>query len=1157
MSLIGSIIASLFLVFFFIHLGFENETVSRGGHSEKDRMQYALVNEDLGAVFEDQNYALGQDFVTLINKDMNNRWETTTRSIATSGVEEGYFDAKIIIPQDFSEKLLSLQSIRPEHALIEYQVREGQNEITNQVIRQNVDEIVQEFNQRVIQMYFSSIVGNLSEAQRNVNQMTGTQISHQERLEGQVYTPFKEIPGTYADILNVTSILDEGNQTFQSEQQAFVQSVFELLEGNSQTLAEAGESTVQVKDSIHGYTEEANSKIRQAVDQFTDQFEVHKQQLEEQWRNDTSNYRNQHDDFHSTIVDQLNAFYTSSSGQSTGVYSDFLTSAKTFQVTQTARLDELEVAISDLEKQVTSLKELKTEVALIFYDDEQATPETVTEEQVKAAIIKLIQKEGERTPNLNEDYFETIASSLKQVSDKSLEFLLIELVKQELIAEELAALFLSELTIVRRYAEEFDLTLGADSRFAMLEEGEIHRDVISIPAEVATFSIDTHRDTTISLRNDDDAQGRVSFHLDAMRIAQVEKELNQQLSASNYQTSIVNVTPESFTITQPVFQGDGTSLDANVLPKVGVEEDGEMNVDTEEESEPVPQEEEQLPPSMTVAKRPSKISMTINLPVTWSLTEQQQKRSYNEIAYYWSDGVTRQIEQSYAVYINMDQPLVDDLSELMNQFQKLNTAAQQIVTLLGNPEESLTIQGYATMLGESHANGKTMIELAGEDSVYRRYGNITDSELKELITERLYEEYKNAGDNLYTKVDDQIVRLISTIGTTEDQNSQEDVPTLYGLLNLMTVPDKLLQEAEKLNHWFDDASQQINRSYQSWMEAEKIDASTVVSESNPHPSENDTGIIDIETEAIIQTLRELVNSSQSAITFTEQSAANVQDVAPLINELNETTTQVQNDAQGILTTLSQTVSESGISALENQEYAQVFEKVLENTRVGGADNQQVFHFLSGPIQGTGEFGRTQQTSLLPYYTTLISAILFLLVPNILQGYMGNRVARKKDFLTEQTIVWRNTLNMVIVVSTTVLLSAFFATITTLNAGSINKFSWFTYAFLVIASGLLLILAGIRQYKKMTLYIYGLVLGLYLMLTPILGVTTTPGSLVSLLYRLSPLQNIQNGYTALLNGWRVSWGTYVVLILLTGLGLGLNMIVRPTDKRGGEYENETT
>ncbi len=66
-------------------------------------MQYVLVNEDRGADFEGQQYLLGTDFVTLINKDTANRWETTTRNIATAGLENGQFDAKIIIPQDFSE----------------------------------------------------------------------------------------------------------------------------------------------------------------------------------------------------------------------------------------------------------------------------------------------------------------------------------------------------------------------------------------------------------------------------------------------------------------------------------------------------------------------------------------------------------------------------------------------------------------------------------------------------------------------------------------------------------------------------------------------------------------------------------------------------------------------------------------------------------------------------------------------------------------------------------------------------------------------------------------------------------------------------------------------------------------------------------------------
>ncbi len=210
--------ATFLLLLFFIHLGFKDENVTRSSKDQTTKMQYALVNEDKGASFEGKRYALGSDFVTLINKDTANRWETTTRNIATSGVENGQFDAQIIIPQDFSEKLLSLQAVSPEQASVEYQVRDGQNELTNQAIQDKVNTILKDFNQRVIQMYFSSIVGNLVIAQQNVNQITDTQLLYQNQLEETIQQPFKEIPMNYTTVLSTASILDEDNKLFTNEQ---------------------------------------------------------------------------------------------------------------------------------------------------------------------------------------------------------------------------------------------------------------------------------------------------------------------------------------------------------------------------------------------------------------------------------------------------------------------------------------------------------------------------------------------------------------------------------------------------------------------------------------------------------------------------------------------------------------------------------------------------------------------------------------------------------------------------------------------------------------------------------------------------------------------------------------------------------------------------
>ncbi|WP_412030627.1 type VII secretion protein EsaA, partial [Enterococcus faecalis] len=268
-----AILASFLLLLFFIQLGFKDDNVTRSSNDQTMKMQYALVNEDKGASFEGKRYALGSDFVTLINKDTTNRWETTTRNIATSGVENGQFDAQIIIPQDFSEKLLSLQAVNPEQVSIEYQVRDGQNELMNQAIQDKVNTILKDFNQRVIQMYFSSIVGNLVTAQQNVNQITDTQVLYQKQLEENVYQPFKEIPTNYTTVLSTASILDEDNKSFTTEQEAFVKSVQTLLENNNKSLESSKETTTAVKKSVDDYSKEANKKIKKSVEQFNEQFE--------------------------------------------------------------------------------------------------------------------------------------------------------------------------------------------------------------------------------------------------------------------------------------------------------------------------------------------------------------------------------------------------------------------------------------------------------------------------------------------------------------------------------------------------------------------------------------------------------------------------------------------------------------------------------------------------------------------------------------------------------------------------------------------------------------------------------------------------------------------------------------------------------------------
>ena len=104
--------------------------------------------------------------------------------------------------------------------------------------------------------------------------------------------------------------------------------------------------------------------------------------------------------------------------------------------------------------------------------------------------------------------------------------------------------------------------------------------------------------------------------------------------------------------------------------------------------------------------------------------------------------------------------------------------------------------------------------------------------------------------------------------------------------------------------------------------------------------------------------------------------------------------------------------------------------------------------------------------------------------------------------------------------------------------------WIIYAITVMTLLTGLITAGARMQREVTLFIFGLILGLYILLTPFLGILVKAGTFVQVLYRFSPLQNIEAGYTALVSGGTVGITTLLGLILATVAVFGASLFLRP-------------
>lgn len=1111
------VVGSILLLSLLSYIGFKSENVQQATNEKTTKMQYVLVNEDKGTTFEGKKYSLGTDFVTLINQDNQNRWETTTRDIATRGIQEGQFDAQIIIPQDFSERLLSLQSISPEKALVEYQVREGQNEVTNQAIQTKVNDILKDFNQRIVQMYFSSIVGNLSDAQQNVNQMVGLENTHQSTLEKDIYLPFKDVPTNFTSVTETASILDEENKVFTKEQEAFVEAVKSLMETNNNGLEENSKSTEEVQKSVNEYADEANDKLDTSIQQFNEQFELQKKQLELQWGNDLSNYKNQYDLFNKSINNQLGLFYTAGTDetQATGVYADFLLNAEKFNESQGKRITELKTEIGDLEDQVKQLTDLRNEVSNKYFNEE-VLPENlgnISEEGVRTAIQNLIllpqnQSELDKNYEMSIQTQLDILHGLALPSNQDFSTLTTMLLNKNIINHQTKNTLDAANQIVTRYDTSFT---GDGSQFKLLDTTPKNNEIKSFETtNMVSVSLNSSLQYLEVSTSTDNGNVKVS-NLDSI-VNDLSTKLNYALQSTDYQMNV--------------------SKDANNSNKLIIARSLKSD-------------------DITNPRKPQQNSMayTFKTNFLWEYANDDSDLEYFQTKYSWKLNGAVQNEGQLAVYIDKDEPLKSDLPGLFELFNQLTLTAEKITTIYANPTESstdLSIQSFADYISTPDNESKLFKELAAKNSIYWLYNNITDEKAKnQFIPDSLVVNYKENGIALYNNVDTQINELKKVIGVAGDLNTG-DSPTLYGTLNLMEKPRMLLDEADKLKAWYDQATAAVDTTYNSWSEADKVVAESVITDNNPHPEKNQTASINAETESLVKSIQTLASSSKETAQTTGEAAAKVKDISPDIQNLKESTKRVETNANGILNNLDKTVSEVQATTKDNSDYAKKFDKVLANTKNGGADNKTVFNFLSNPIQDKGEFGKTRQNSLIPYYATLIGAFISLFVAIGLQRYMKRRRVSKEDLMLNPSRAWYNLPNVLTALVIVGVLAIAFGLNLSLVVGLNAKIAWFSYAFLILFAGTLLILGLMRQFRVLTLCLCGGVLGLFFMLTPLLGVATKSGTFINLLFRFSPLQNIQNGFTALLNGGSIGWLSYLVLVVLAIGGILLNFWVKPEE-----------
>ena len=1119
---------ALVLVLILIYIGLLSDDLRIMSTMGATDVSYVLVNEDLGTVFNGVEHNLGAEFIALITQDTQNRWQTASRSVAEAGFRSGAFDVMIILPQDFSTRLLALQSFTPEQAEIIYEVRHGQNELVNMSINAQVTDVLNEFNERIVRMYFASMLNSLFDAQLEFGVLVGGESERHHFFMNHVQNLFLSLPSEFLSVVAQSETLQGRTEGWRLGHEHFVETTQGALTTNVETMYA---NTDALANYIALMLQISEVNLRNT------QFAMNRQHDADEYY-----YRGQFSALYDDVFRRMEGFYDNEMHNFSGRGEDF-------RVNQDRLQQSLDAQIAALSDQEDELEALRDFVAGTFFVG-NAPPMGADDESVREALIRMI---AERDPDecLAQIYIDTIEEYFKQLDFYGVrDTMLSDLYRMRIITYDQRDEYLYQLRIIERFANEngFSFAPTVDFSWDQDDMSQIHSARFW---RAKSFSLDPEQViNTIQL----DAPDHIFIH--DINIDDLITQINEQTPAD----ALEDVTVDFVTVNENI---------------------REINIRFDRLMCPSDVDPDQEVPCYLYGLDPVEIELP-RVYFEWEFTNDERESRFYEHHLNWS--VNNEPTPFTLSHLFPSHVLGQNLSLFLEQIHLMERSTRQIITLFGNPyapddsdDSSVAVQMSTTGFWYSlppfdpnetdicltdtccltPSGGTTIRRAAALDSIYRRYGEISVEAGEELIVRYLRVAFYDAGTELHGKVEgvqsclDYIVYGGSDGETREENmryclaentlNPDETLLSLFRVHEGMLPARTLLDEARALLDWHSESLTGISGQYHTWSHGSIIN---LLSRENIGSPFSETYIYyNTQTgENMIQLTNLLVASSQNEISNIISGVANLETLDDEFNTMTTNTGNVSGQMDTLLGNIDLLDGELYTNVNANLAYAQNFGTIMENARIGGGYNPTFLNFLPRPLASVGAQAVASEVSIIPYYLTIISTILNFSAGYGLKYFWKKRERTAVDQLVNRGLIWKNTPFVLKLIAISLALGLAFGAVSVRAVGQVQATSWMLFVPLLITFGILIVTYLARQFPKASLFIVGAVIAIYLLLNPVLGTQIEAGTFMASLFRASPLQHVENIFAMLYRGGFFSMINYVIMIGLVGVGILLNLLV---------------
>lgn len=234
-------------------------------------LQVGLVNEDDGGQFNGKQYNFGKDFVNLLTRNHDISWYSVPRDVAENGLKQRRYDLIVILPFNFSNKILQFQAADFKKIRVLYKIRKNKNPVLQNKITQLNNQILNKLNYKVTEMYLASILFNLHQAQKHLEVVNFNEQQLSSNLKGDLNNPLAAFIKEYSQAMpNATDnpVINANNHAGDDHLQNLLQNQginnFQQIDAQAQLLQN------QAHQQLNELSTQANSVIQANNQHFLD-----------------------------------------------------------------------------------------------------------------------------------------------------------------------------------------------------------------------------------------------------------------------------------------------------------------------------------------------------------------------------------------------------------------------------------------------------------------------------------------------------------------------------------------------------------------------------------------------------------------------------------------------------------------------------------------------------------------------------------------------------------------------------------------------------------------------------------------------------------------------------------------------------------------------